>query len=326
MFRIVLAGSVKSSFLTLQSLVAHNLEVVGVLGYEPLNSNKVSGYVKMDDFCTENKIPYHPFIKINDEKNIEFIKSLEPDIFFVIGLSQLVSNEMLSISKLGNIGFHPTLLPRGRGRGPIAWLILEEKYGAANFFLMGEGADDGPVFIQEPFEVTDLDNATSVEEKILNSITSALNKWLPDLKKGVWNCVPQQDLLATYFAKRSPEDGLIDWHLSSKKINKLVRASSNPHPGAYTFYKNNKIIIWSSQKSEDIKIKGVTGSVLLVRGEKCLIQCGHEHLWIWDITNEIGEPVSLKVGQKLGYYIEDEIYKLKKEIQSIRQWIQEKTL
>lgn len=247
MHRIALAGSVTSSFTTLQMLVKHNLNVVGVLGYEPDDPLPVSGYVNMKEYCILNDIPYHPFKKINSKNTTEILTELSPDIFFVVGLSQLVPTEILNIAKLGNIGFHPTLLPRGRGRAPIAWLIFEEKYGAANFFLMGEGTDDGPVFVQKPFNVESSDNATTIEQKIINSIELALDEWLPQLKNGLWSPVPQDESLATYYAKRTPEDGWINWTDSSINIDKLIRASFKPHPGAYTFLNQQKLIVFKTR-------------------------------------------------------------------------------
>ena len=325
MFKIVLAGSVTSSLVTLQQLVHHKMNVVGVFGYEPKNTSEVSGYVSMKEVCDNNQIAYYPFNKINSIENLNILKELNPDIFFVVGLSQLVSEEMLSVSKMGNVGFHPTHLPKGRGRAPIAWLILEEKFGAVNFFLMGEGADDGPIFIQEIFSVDETDNASTVEQKILTSIKQALDKWLPVLKKGEWNFIPQNEIDASYYGKRTAEDGIINWNNSSAYIDKLIRASSNPHPGAFTFLNTNKIFIWRSKIETDIKIKGVTGRVLLIKENNFLIQCGEGLLWISNVTDESFKPVTLKVGQKLGYYADLEIYNLRKEIQELKEWIQKGT-
>ena len=44
-----------------------------------------------------------------------------------------------------------------------------------------------------------------------------------------------------YWEKRTPEDGLINWMDSSKNIHKLIRATTHPYPGAFTFYNNKKI-------------------------------------------------------------------------------------
>ena len=321
MIKIVLAGSVSSSFKTLQKLIEHTCNVVGFFGYEPINTQSVSGYINMKDFCKENEIPYFPFKKIADADIQLTLESLSPDLFFVIGLSQLVPESMLKISKMGNIGFHPTLLPRGRGRAPIAWLILEEKRGAANFFLMGEGADDGPVFVQEPFDVLPSDNALAIEEKIIVSIGIALDRWLPELKKGIWNPITQEEVLATWYGKRSPEDGWINWELSAESIDRLIRASSHPHPGAFTFLKSRKIRVFNTELENGISIKGVTGRVLIVKDDQFLIQTGNGLLWISGIIDEEDQKILLKVGEKLGYYTELEIYKMKNEIIKLKERI-----
>ena len=71
-----------------------------------------------------------------------------PDLLFVTGLSQIVKPPLLNLPRIGCIGFHPTWLPKGRGRAPLGWLVLDGVPGAATFFLdgrgLGFGADTGP--------------------------------------------------------------------------------------------------------------------------------------------------------------------------------------
>lgn len=319
MHKIVLAGSVTSTYTTLTMLVKHKFNIAGVLGYEPDNPGPVSGYVNMKAYCNSNNIPYYPFKKISAVSTREILSELSPDIFFVVGLSQLVPEEMLRIATLGNIGFHPTLLPRGRGRAPIAWLILEEKSGAANFFLMGEGTDDGPVFVQQPFNVESFDNAATIELKIMDAIELALDEWLPKLKEGVWEPVPQDEVLATWYGKRTPEDGWINWTEAADHIDKVIRAASAPHPGAYTFLNQQKLTVLKCRPEPEKHIQGVPGSVLLKSIQKeYLIQTGLGLLWISEVYDENNNETALKVGQKLGFYAELEIYKLKKEIEFIK--------
>lgn len=319
MLKIVLAGSVSSSFITLKKLVEHRLDVVAVFGYEPGNEAIVSGYVNMHDYCVTHKIPYYPFIKISSDSIKVLLNSIKPDLFFVVGLSQLIPWDILNISKLGNIGFHPTFLPKGRGRAPIAWLILEEKYGAANFFLMGAGVDDGPIFVQHPFKVEDSDQASTVEKKILIAIENALDEWLPKLKEGIWNPIPQEEKSATYYAKRAPDDGWVNWATDAMSIDKLIKASSRPHPGAYSFLLNEKIIIYQSILEDRLKIKGVIGRVLMEDNDSYLIQAGNGLVWISELFDINGNPVKLKIGQKLGYYTELELYNLNLEIKKIKE-------
>jgi len=317
--KVALAGSVTSSFVTLEKLIEHQLDVVCVFGLEleQQSTSVVSGYCSMRDLCEKHDILYIPFTKINKDEHIDLLNQLNPDVFFAVGLSQLISEDLLKVAKLGNVGFHPTLLPKGRGRAPIAWLLLNENQGAANFFLMGKGADDGPVFIQEPFDIEDQDDAASVESKILGSIKVALDKWLPSLKRGEWNPIPQDELEVTYYGKRTPEDGWVNWELNNKEVDKLIRASAHPHPGAYSFLKNKKLTILKSRIENNIPIKGVTGRVLLANGQQeYLIQCGSGLIWISDVYEE-NNAIELRVGQKLGYYTELEIFNLKKQIEEL---------
>lgn len=310
MNNILVIGAVKTTELTLKALVKNGFNVVGVLGHEPKNVDNVSGWVDLKQSALSLEIDYKGFSLINNEDNLEWARTKKPDIIFAVGFSQLMSNEWLEMPSLGCIGFHPTKLPKGRGRAPIAWLTLEEKIGAATFFLMGEGADDGPIFVQEDFYIEDNDNATDVENKIGESINKALDKWLPKLLAGEWNPLQQNEIEATWYGKRAQEDGLINWNLSSFEIDRLIKASSYPHPGAFSFFKDNKVIIWKSSIENDIPIKGVVGRVLLIKdSSKYLIQCGEGLIWIDGLI--INENLKLKIGDKLGYNVENELYILK---------------
>lgn len=318
--RVVLIGSVNSSLHTLNKLICYNFKLVGVFGFEPTDASKVSGWVSMREKCEKNNIKYFPFKKINDSDNIIKIKKLKPSIIFVVGLSQLVSSSILSIPKLGCIGFHPTALPKGRGRAPMAWLILRENIGAATFFLIGEGTDDGPIFIQEFFNVSDIDTAKTIQEKILKSIDKALDKWLPNLKKGIWEPNPQDHSIAYAYEKRTPLDGWINWEKGTEEIDLLIRATTKPYPGAFTYYNDYKLVIWSARIEGNIKITGVNGYVLLVRDKALLVQTGNGLLWLLDYEFfdfngkdvKISRPI--KVGEKLGYNVEYEIFKLRNKL------------
>ena len=46
--------------------------------------------------------------------------------------------------------------------------------------------------------------------------------------------------------KRTPDDGQINWKQSAKKIHTLIRASTHPYPGAYTYFKKKKLVLWKS--------------------------------------------------------------------------------
>jgi methionyl-tRNA formyltransferase len=313
MYKVVVVGAVKGTEITINSLVKHGFEIAAIFGHEPKIKENIAGLFDLSEVAIKNNIPYLGFQNINSIEIVEKVKELKPDIVFAVGFSQLLKNEWLTIPKLGCIGFHPTNLPLGRGRAPIAWLVLNETKGAACFFLMGNGADDGPIFAKEVFDITENDNANSVAKKISIAMEKALDSWLPELKSGIWNPVPQDEINASYYGIRKPDDGIIDWKESSFIIAKLIKASSKPHPGAYFYFQNEKVIVWDCELENTLKIKGVNGRVLLINEEKgYLIQCGIGLIWIRTLKFE--KESLIKVGDYLGFKVEDEIQKLWKKI------------
>lgn len=314
--RIGLIGGVNSTRVTFEKLLEHGLPPACVYAYEPRDASGVSSYVRMSDVARRRDIPSLPFSHIRERA--DDIASHELDVIFVVGLSQLVPATIIASARLGCIGFHPTLLPRGRGRAPVSWLVLEESAGAANLFLIDEGADSGPIFTQKRFEVDPGDDAQAVECKALDALAASLDEWLPKLRRGEWNPVPQDEFGATEYGRRCPEDGWIDWHRDASSIDRLVKASTRPHPGAYTFAERRKVQVWKSEVERTMPIRGVVGRVLKLSAAKgALVQTGEGLLWL--NAYEIEDGSALRVGMRLGYYHEMEIYEIRRELDRIKE-------
>ncbi|NHM06426.1 methionyl-tRNA formyltransferase [Flavobacterium sp. CYK-4] len=313
--KVILIGSVNSSRRTLEKLIEHQLDVVAVLGLHPEAAKNVSGYVDLRNLAESNDIPFQYFTKVNEPEIVEFVQSKNPDLVFVVGLSQMIREELLSIPKHGLIGYHPTRLPQGRGRGAIAWIILGKVQGAASFFKMDEGMDSGSIWSQVNYDVDEDDDATSVVNQILKAIDKALDKVLPDLKNGIFNTTPQDESQATYLGKRNPEDGLIDWNQPATEIHRLIRATTKPLPGAYSYLGTQKLIIWKASVSEIKNHLGVVGRIVIADENGVHIQTGEGLLKI-ENTEEIATE-DLKVGQTLGINFEKEYFKLADRITKI---------
>ena len=279
--KIVIAGAVSSTLATLKQLIHHKMNIVGILGYEPPSLNNVSAYTLLKAVALEYGLSYKPFEKINDEHIIKQVKIWQPDLLFIVGLSQLIGDDLKNSSTHGVVGFHPTSLPNGRGRAPLAWSILNEKQAGANFFLIDDGVDSGPILAQELFDIGDDDYAEDIELKMIDAIQIALNRWLPELKTGIIKVIKQDETLATYYGRRAPNDGCISWEASNTEIYTLIRASSRPHPGAFTFIENVKVVVWKARPERTLKVTGVIGRVLDVNiNGEALVQAGNGLLWL----------------------------------------------
>jgi methionyl-tRNA formyltransferase len=326
--KIVLCGTVQCTKHIAQKLIQHGANLVGIAGVAPEFSSNISGYTNMEKIADAFKIPYFAFKNINDTNSVNFIHQCSPDVLFVTGLSQLVKKELLEIPRVGTVGFHPTPLPQGRGRAPIAWLTHDRTNGAATFFLLGNGVDDGAIFVQEQFAVNTDDHASEVESKMLEALDRALDRWLPRFVTGEWNPIPQDESLATYNEIRKPDDGIIDWHQTDDEIYSHIRATSRPHPGAYTFVNDNKLIIWRAQIDNNIPIRGIVGRILRINEEKQpLVQTGRGLIRLIDFeweSSQYSYP-QLRVGTRLGYVSQNEIFDLRQRVTTLENIVKKMT-
>ena len=192
-------------------------------------------------------IPINEVENINENKDL--LKKLAPDLLFVVGWRQIISKEILDIPKKGFIGFHPTLLPIGRGPAPIINSILNNfKSSGVTMFYLSEGLDDGDIIGQERFEILSNDHATEVYEKVVEGGKKLISKYLPLLVKGKAPRVPQDDSKASVFEKPSLKDNKIDFEKDSvEEIHRKIRALSKPYRGAYIEKDGKKLILWRNQ-------------------------------------------------------------------------------
>jgi methionyl-tRNA formyltransferase len=260
----------------------------------PELSENVSGYADLK--VEGEKLGYQStyFSKINDPSVLEFLKSNGVDLFFVIGLSQMVRNPLLSVASIGNVGFHPTRLPEGRGRGAVAWIALRKAPGAATFFLMDEGMDSGPILGQKTFEVTDTDYAEDIIQKIKFSIDEVLDDMLPKLKSGKLILSPQDHNKATFLGVRKPKDGVIDWDKSDREVYDLIRAISKPLPGAFSKYEGVVITVWRSKLMP--QYTGIPGRIVDIIDQNPVVCCGRGAILIEQYSAD--KEINFRIGKE----------------------------
>jgi methionyl-tRNA formyltransferase len=313
--KIVLIGGVTSTLLTLFKLHQHGYDDVHVFGYEPEETTEVSGWRNLQPAAHSRRFAYRGFRRVVEHASE--IRVLEPDVIFAVGLSQLIPPSIIACARLGVVGFHPTALPKGRGRAPIAWLVLRCEDGAASFFRLQAGTDDGPILVQQPFTVEAEDTAATVETKILEAAGHALDRWLPRLRTEGLLGEEQDHELATYYGRRTREDGLIDWRSPSAQVMRLIKATTRPHPGAYTYQEDQRITIWAVEAQLPETHFGATGRVLQVDASSFLVQCGDQAIRVteWSASPD-WQP---RVGTRLGYQVEDEVHRLRSLLSSLQQ-------
>ena len=292
--KIVFIGSVIFSKKALEKLISVQADVVGIVTKEKSDFN--TDFCDLTSIANQHHIPSKYVSNINDEDVVEWIKSLTPDVLFCFGWSNLLKKEILEVSPIGVIGFHPTLLPYNKGRHPLIWAkILGLKESGSTFFFMDEGADTGDILSQKKFLIEFDDDAAVLYEKLTSTALQQIEDFLPLMIQKNFNRIPQQKDKGNSWRKRGGYDGKIDFRMSTESICNLVRGLSRPYVGAHCIYKESDVKIWKvnpgdcqygniepgkviSIKNQGIEIKTSDSSVILIEHDFEIIPQINEYI------------------------------------------------
>ena len=165
---------------------------------------------------------------------IERVARLAPDFLFSFYYRHLLSDALLRTARRGALNMHGSLLPKYRGRAPVNWALVHgEQETGASLHYMQSRPDAGPLVGQERCPIDINDTALDVSHKVAAAAERLLTRCLPDLIAGTAAATPLDLARGSYFGRRRPQDGLIDWHRPALEIHNLVRAVAPPFPGAF---------------------------------------------------------------------------------------------
>jgi len=180
---------------------------------------------------------------INSNQSLDKIRSWKPDLICVAAFGQILSPDLLDLPPHGCVNLHASLLPRWRGASPInAAILAGDLKSGVTIMKMAQGLDNGPILTQEIVEITGIETAGSLSEKLSKIGGQLLVKTIPEYLQG--NIIPQsQDpSLATYAGLLKKSDGALDFSQPADQLARKVRAYS-PWPGTFTFWQEKRVII-----------------------------------------------------------------------------------
>ncbi len=205
-------------------------------------------YASVARLCAERGIPLHAPEDVNHPLWLERIRQLRPDYLFSFYYRRLLGAELLACAARGAYNLHGSLLPRYRGRAPANWVLVNgETQTGVTLHRMIERADAGPILAQQAVAIDPEDTALSLHGKLRKAAGALLRDSLPLLALGVLPEVEQDESQASHFGRRTPADGLLDWHRPARQLYDLVRAVTQPYPGAFCQVGEQKLIVWSAE-------------------------------------------------------------------------------
>lgn len=212
-----------------------------------------SGRIYLDAFCGRHGIELCKIGGINLPETVAALRDRRLDWVFVIGWSEIVRADTLSAAGKGMVGMHPTLLPLGRGRASIPWAILKGlAETGVTAFVLDEGVDSGPILAQERIPIAEREDATSLYGKVSLAHRHLIRRLWPGLVSDTLRAVPQDESKAEYWPGRKPADGRLAPSMSVRDVDRLVRATTRPYPGAFIEQGGEVLILWKGSVSDEL--------------------------------------------------------------------------
>ena len=245
----------------LRGLPRDSIPVDGVVNL-PLQANKFAPCIKI--------LQYE---KIGRE-GAEELRALKADIFITAAYGQILTQEILDIAPHGVINVHASLLPKYRGAAPVQWAVIKgEKETGVSIMKTEAGLDCGPVLI---FRKTDI-GANETAGELLNRLkytgADALKEALDIIESGKAVYIPQDEKQATFFPPLRKTDGEIDFNKTATEVVSLIRGV-NPWPGAYTYFNESILKIWSAEVARTDGRGSNPGRVVSSGKSGVFVECG----------------------------------------------------
>ena len=194
-------------------------------------------------YCEAHMLPVY-IGNPNSAAGRAFVLPFSIELLVSVNYLFLIDDQLIQKPSRLAFNIHGSLLPKYRGRTPHVWAIINnEAETGITAHEIDAGCDSGAIIRQVRIPITTADTGASVLARFESEYERLVGAVFDDMQHDRLQRSPQDHSKATYFGKRTPDDGLINWNWQKERIRNWVRAQAYPYPGAFTFFGAHKITI-----------------------------------------------------------------------------------
>jgi methionyl-tRNA formyltransferase len=246
--------------------------------------------VKDEDFrklAEKLGVPFFLTKNLNTPELIDIVKKEKVRAGISANWRVMIPDSFIDLFECGILNFHLGSLPDYKGNAVVNWTIINgEDHINGSIHKLTYEMDAGDIIaaksipIKEDTYIAEILKQGALDAPALYE--EALEKLFVDPKA----CLIKGTVRGLHCYPRLPEDSQIIWQAHAKDVGRLIRASSKPFSGAFSYLKNEKIIIWKAKPiiPQD-KILAMPGHVIKVRKDSktILVACGVGFLEVQEI-------------------------------------------
>jgi len=225
-----------------------------------------------------------------------FFLNFKIEVLISINYLFLIERDLIELPSKIAFNIHGSLLPKYRGRTRHVWAIINnENQTGITAHLIDENCDTGDIIEQLVVKIEKNDTGNDLLLKYTKLYSPLVDKVLENISNNKLTLTPQKDELATYFEKRTPEDGKINWNWKKERIINWVRAQAYPYPGAFSYIKDQKIVIDEVVEFK-LKVSSETKTgIILAVSPKIIVNTSNGVLEL----RKVRETLNVKIGDRL---------------------------
>ena len=209
---------------------------------------------------------------INEEVVAQY-EATEPDLNVMAFVTQIIPSRVLDFPPLKTIQYHPSILPRHRGRSAINHAILQgDTMTGVTIFWVDEGIDTGPILLQKTCPIAPDATLNSVYREYLFPLgVEAMSEAVQLVEAGQAPRHIQQEADMTYEGPWEGDIAQIDWSQPAQTVHNFIRGSDRA-PGAWSEVGGARITLLGSTRSD--QSGGRTGEIVAIGDGGMTIVCG----------------------------------------------------
>lgn len=261
--KIAFFGSPEAALPSLARLLeaGHELVLTVTQPDRPAGRGKPTSAPPVKAFALGRGLPVvQPARVRTDAAFLETLRAAAPDINVVVAYGQILPAEVIYLPRWKSVNVHFSLLPKYRGAAPVEWAILNgEARTGVTIFELTEKMDEGDILSREEVDIRPGETAGALEARLAGVGAGLLVATLDGIDR--LPRTPQEHRLASAAPRLKKEQGRIDWSRGPEEIGRMIRAFS-PWPGAFTFWKGERLIVHSGRAVAETGTCGPPGRVL----------------------------------------------------------------
>ena len=289
--RVVFMGTPDIAATCLKKIIADGFEVVGVYTQpdRPKNRGMKLAFSPVKEVAIGAGIPVFQPENFRDDKDVEELRGLKPDVVAVVAYGRILSQRVLDIPQFGCINIHASVLPAYRGSAPYQWAVLDglKETGVTAMYLCRE-MDAGDIIDISKTPIGENETAGELLDRLAVLGADLLSKTLSHMASGDIKRTPQDSSQATYAPMLDKGMCPIDFTKTAQQVHNHVRGL-HPWPVA-TMNLQGKL--FKVHQTVVVDAAGEPGEILGLTKTGLVIACGSGAVEIRSIQAEGGKRMN----------------------------------